>query len=729
MIFKQSNVKRRHLAAALLMSVGSVSLAFAQEVDSQGDADHIARLDVITVTGWTLRELDKQAETGSRLGLTVKETPATIDQIGASEILTRGFRTVEEATVSLPGVTSGGSPGQPALFNLRGFDGSQITILKNGLYVGPGNMINRPGNTFNIESVDLLKGPASVLYGQGAIGGAVNIVSKSPDLDKDSLQVLASYGTFDTVSGGIGGNKVLSDELALRMDASYHRTEGFIKNAPSDSFNATAALLYQPSTSFSAELSIDYLRDNLTPYYGTPLVSRSFASNPMDDIITSEDGRVVDEALSDISYNVSDSKAHSWQIWPRLVLDWEIAENLSLSSTTYYFHAEREWVNAESYAFNDSTGKIDRDRFFVFHDQDIYGTQASLKYHHHLGGLENTLVVGAEYSHLDFVRDRGFPDGDSVDPFYPDPGLFGPIDKRTSPTQWDQFAIFAEDVLEITDKLKLVTGIRVEQLDLNRENYNVDGSFNEGQSFSDTYDNFNLRAGIVYDLTEKVSVYGSYSTGKDPVGSNIFLVNANQNFEFSDASQAEMGLKADLGKGSITVSIYDIERENILSVIGADELSNVGSQKSQGVEVSGEYKPTSNWSLIGSAAYTDAEYGDYTDPNFGVDATGNTPANVPEWVANFWTSFQNVGGLPLEIGGGLKYVSDRQANSANTVTLAEYTTGILYGTYEISPGLSLTVRANNVFDEDYVQWADIFYPNQVQLGEPRRLEVSILARF
>lgn len=110
------------------LPVQSVS-APQPQTPSEADED-------ITVTGWRLRQLDKDTSTASRLGLSIRETPATIDQIGGEEMLTRGFRTVEEATVSLPGVTSGGSPGNPVLLSMRGFSGEQITILHNGLYLG-----------------------------------------------------------------------------------------------------------------------------------------------------------------------------------------------------------------------------------------------------------------------------------------------------------------------------------------------------------------------------------------------------------------------------------------------------------------------------------------------------------------------------------------------------------------------------------------------------------------
>jgi iron complex outermembrane receptor protein len=138
---------------------------------------------------------------------------------------------------------------------------------------------------------------------------------------------------------------------------------------------------------------------------------------------------------------------------------------------------------------------------------------------------------------------------------------------------------------------------------------------------------------------------------------------------------------------------------------------------------------TPNWTVIASAAYVDAKYGNFVDPNYGVAASGNRPPNVPKFVGNFWTTVRHIGGLPLEAGGGVKYISDRFGNTANNLVLKGYATGIVYATYALSPSLSLTGRVNNVWNKTFVQWADIYYPAQVQLGEPRRYEVSVLARF
>lgn len=716
---------------ALLISLAAP--AAAQEAPAPAHADAVAQPGEgeITITGWRLRELDTQAPTASRLALSVRETPATLDRIGADEMLTRGFRTVEEATDSLPGIISGGSPGNPTLFSMRGFTGEQVTILHNGLYLGPANMINRPGNTFNIASIDVLKGPASVLYGQGAVGGAVNIVDKRPDFRGNAGQALASYGDFDTVSLGLGGNRVFSDTVAGRADVSYHRSDGYVDGTGPHSFNATAALLVRPSDALSIELSVDYLRDRLPTYYGTPLLPASAAADPIGGILSRADGAVVDRRTRFVNYNVGDARANSWQVWPRMVVDWSPSDTLTLSNTSYYFHADRTWINAESYTFDAAGGGIDRDRFFVFHNQDLVGDQGTATLRHHLFGLPNTLVAGFDYSHLDFVRSRGFPDGDTVDLLRPERGRFGPIDRRVSPTRWDQIALFAEDALTLGPDLKLVTGVRTERLALTRENFNLDGSFSVATSFRRTYKPFNWRAGLVYDASSAVTAYASFSTGRDPAGSNIFLVNADQAFDLSRSRQVEIGLKADLadGRGSLTLAGYDIRRRNILTQVAIDTVSNVGRQRSRGIELSGEARLTRDWAVTASGTYVDAAYGEFVDPTYGVAASGHRPPNVPDWTANIWTSVRRIAGLPLEAGGGVKYVGRRYGDTANDLTLKRYATGIVYATYALSPKLSLTGRINNVWDTTFVQWADIYYPGQVMLGEPRRAEVSLLARF
>lgn len=613
---------------------------------------------------------------------------------------------------------------------MRGFTGGQVTVLRDGIYLGPSDMTYRSQNAFNLARVDVLKGPGSVLYGQGAIAGTVNVISKKPTLRGDTLDAAASYGRFDRSQAGVGGNIVLGEGLALRADLSRTASSGYVHGAGSDSVNGTVALLWKPNPRFDLELSLDYLTDHPASYFGTPLVPAAFATAPMNGVVRTADGATLDRRMRYVNYNVGDARIDSTQYLPRASLHWKAGDDVTISNDAYYFYADRKWKNAETYAFNPATGRVDRDRFFVFHDQHLFGDQLSISVTTPLAGLANRFVVGVDYSKLDFVRVRGFPDGDSVDPFAPAAGTFGPLAGRRSPTRWTNAAVFVEDALDLTPKLKLVGGARLESFDLERENYGPDGRFQAATSFERTFKPKNWRLGMVYQAPDGLMPYMQYSTGQDPVGANILLVNAGQNFDLSKSRQVEVGLKSDLGRnGELTLAYYDIQRKNLLTQTSADVVDAAGMQKSRGLETALELRPLPAWRLSANLAYTSASYSNFIDTSNGVDASGNRPANVPKWTANLWNSYSGFGGVPLEVGAGLRYVGERFGNTANTLVLKSYTLLDLFATYKINRHVSLTGRVNNVTKQVYAQWADVNYPSQVQLGAPLGYEIGLVGHF
>lgn len=734
-----NTIRKGGACGAVVVFVTAVIPAHAAESDARGA--EVVELEQITVTAAKLRSLEQFTPTGSRLGLEARETPATIDVIDSDQMLGRGYITVEESVDSLPGVTSGGSPGDPAQVSMRGFTGNQITVLHNGLYIGPANMTNRPQNVFNLQSVEVLKGPASVLYGQGAIGGVVNVVNKAPRFDRSELNFLAATGRHGTTNFGLGGTTQWGDDLAVRADISRNASDGYVRGLDSDSLNGTVSLVWKALPTLDVQLSVDYLEDNPFAYYGVPLVPVSFATQPLNGVIDSSVGLTIDKRMQDVNYNVADYRVHSEQYWPQLLLKWRPSENLTIQNFTYYFHAERQWQNAEIYAFNPATGLIDRDRFYVFHKQRLFGDQASLTYKGTLFGLANTFVIGFDYSHLNFLRTRGFPDGDSVDPFNPSPGSFGPLLQpgesvaRKSPTRWDDFAVFFENATDLTDSLKLIAGGRHDRLELERENYDTAGG-RLANSFTETYSSGTWRLGLVYKINDYVTPYVSWTTGKDPPGTNnIFLVSAPEGqFALSSSRQFEAGLKANTPdkRADMTLAIYDIARDNILSLnpFTGGVLGN-GEQKSRGVEATGNIQITPDWTVSTNAAYTDAFYGHYFDTITGstIDAKDNRPANIPKWTANLWTSVRNVGGVPLEIGGGVRHIGSRYANTANMVRLQSYELFNVYASYQLSPKLLVIGRVNNASDKAYAEWADVFYPTQIMLGPPRSYEFGVIGKF
>jgi iron complex outermembrane receptor protein len=703
-----------------------------------------SQLEEVTITAAKIRSLEPFTPTGSRLGLSEQELPATLDVIDNDEMIGRGFYNVQEAADSQPGVTSGGSPGDQSQFSMRGFTGNQITTLRNGLYIGPSNMTTRDNNSFNVASVEILKGPASVLYGQGAIAGAVNVVDKAPSFGPSQVEGLATAGSYGTTNVGIGGTTHWGDELAVRADFSRTATDGYIHN-PSNTTEATVTALWKAASTLDVQFTVDWLEDDPSNYYGTPLVPASFAANQAQNGIVSgvnfQGYGSIDRQMEGVNYNVSDYYIHSQQVWPQLLLKWSPIDNLTVKNFTYYFHAHREWDNSETYDFTtvDLNGnplpspEINRDRFYVFHKQNLIGDQGSATYRSTIFGMANTVVVGFDYSHLNFNRIRGFPNNDLVDPFNPSPGLFGPLlepgdlTERQSPTHWNDYAGFFEDVVDLAPGLKLVTGGRYDRLDLDRQNYNTQG-VEMTNGFIEDYTSANWRVGVVYDVTDYVTPYISWTTGKDPPGTNnIFLVNSPEGtYALSSSHQIEAGVKARTpdGRGDLTLSVYDIKRSNLL-VQTSEEDQATADQTSKGVELSTDFKVLPDWTVSANAAYTDSVYTAFTDPSTGSNYTDVQPANIPRVTANVWTSVKRIGGLPLEIGGGVRYISNRPGNTANTLILDKYALTNGYASYEVKPGILVTGRVNNLFNKAYAQWADIYYPEEIILGQPRYWEIGV----
>jgi iron complex outermembrane receptor protein len=697
-------------------------------------------------------DLGATSSAGSRLGLTVMETPASIELIDSSVMRARGYKSVADAVKSLPGVVSGESPAAPSTFSMRGFSRSAITVLRDGIWLGPANMVMRPQNTFNLDRVEVLRGPGSALHGQGVVGGTVNSVVKRATATEQPIEMLASYGRFGTYQFGLGGNTQLGDSTWLRLDVNQYGSDGYVDRMDPESTNVTASVLWQATEDFDVEFQVDYLDDSLADYWGTPLVPQNAAVSPLDDVVMTSSGETVDERARFRNFNVRDSRAVSDQLLFRMDLSWQLSDNIELKNTTYSFNADRDWGNAEGYVYCttlvdvcNEQGVIQRyyGYFFVTHDQDLLGNRFTANLSSQIAGRENQLVAGLEVTDLDFSRARGFrrkiplAAGDSVDPIVPVAGNYGDRELRgISPTDIDTRAVFLEDAFHLTESITLVGALRYEELDLVRKNFNDSGVL-EASGFARDFDWVSVRLGAVAKLSDDVSAYAQYSDGKDPVNNNIFLVNSGENLDLTDAEQWEVGLKGSWhgGRTQATIAYFDIQRDDVFERIGVDSAASIGGRDSNGFEISSAFSPTSQWRVGANASFIDAEFKRST--NF-VTFAGNTPPNVAEVTGNLWTSYSQIAGLPLEIGGSVQYVDDRYGDNANQVSLSSYTLVDLFATWSGS-NYNLTARVHNVTDEIYVPWSDVFYlqqndpgflyANQILLASPRMFELSMEFAF
>lgn len=712
----------------LAIAAGWPAALAAQDIEAGGAEAG----DSIIVTGARENSLQLESTTGSRMGLSVLETPATVNTLDGDDIRALGDLNFLDAISRAPGVTMSASPGDGnTALSLRGFTGQgSIMQLFGGVRLFPNNgTVTFPFDTWNVERIEVLSGPGSVLYGQGALGGVVNVVPTSPIFDRYEGRAEAAYGSFDSVrvAAGLGGP--IADKLAFRVDGILRTSNGYVERGESQSVALSGSLEYRPTETLSINLRHDYGDNQPMQYWGTPLA----------------EGTTLDTSIREQNYNVRDAVIDWRDNRTQVSIDWTPAEGMKLFNTAYYLDSRREWQNLENYFYDTGAGVVERSsNFGIVHNVEQYGNQAYASYKAPLGGgISNQILVGFDVNLIRLNYEHSFasdPQEDAVDPFNPDPGFFlntaGLLPRyRTRTANW---AVYAEDRVELGEQFSIIGGARYEENTVERFNfvYNEVGNTIIGETpalaggaeTKKRFKDFTWRLGAVYQPVPDIALYGQYATGVDPVGTLTSFTPSAAQFGFTNArgNQIEVGAKALFlgGAGAATVSLYRIVKNDLaVQQIPNGPIEQVGQQSSQGVEATLSLDLPWGLSVNANGTILDARFDDF--PSGAADFTGNTPPNVPEEAANLflqWTPRER-----LRLGGGVRYVGARLANNSNTLTVDAYTVVDLTASYALAEGFAIDARVFNLLDEDYA--IATYGAQQWVLGRPQAFEVAFRAAF
>lgn len=662
--------------------------------------------------------LTKPSSSGSRLGLSPLETPASVEVISGETIRERGQTSVIDAvTQNAAGFTSSPSPGNGGTsLATRGFSGhGSVMQLYDGtrMYVGSGT-VTFPFSTWTAERIEVLRGPASVLYGEGAIGGVVNVVPKKPT-DYFVNEAEIAIGTDATRRIGIGTGGPISDRLSYRLDVAGLQSDGWMdQEGEFGEFALSGAVKLKATPELTFTLSNDYGYQDPLRYFGTPFIN----------------GRL-DERLRFTNFNVADSDVNYRDNWTQFKTEWKPNEAFTLRNTAYRLTSHRHWKNAESYTYNSGTGEIDRSSYLeIYHDQEQIGDRLDATVRHDLFGMKNEVVAGFDVNRISFLHTNNSPYGgsSSVDPFDFDSGLFDspnptiPGFKSTT----TQYSLFAEDRLAVTDRLALVGGMRLERPSIERTDLRT------GESFDKDFSAFTWRAGAVYTLLPGLAVYGQYATGIDALGNLITLSQSQVPFELATGRQIEVGVKQSFwgGRGEWTLAAYDIVKENLLTQDPNDPTVSlqVGQQSSRGIEASLAMQLTDTLRAEGNVAILEAQYDEFW---VGGDSyAGKVPTNVPEQVANLWVKWAF---MPRwEAIGGVRWVGKTFNDAANSNSRPDYFVVNAGLDYAVTDDSTLSLRGFNLFDEVYGTSGNANQDGTTRswrLGRPRSAELSYRIKF
>lgn len=677
--------------------------------------------------------IDKPVETGSRLGLTPRETPGSVYLLDRETIEARGARDTQEILRGAPGMNASAPPGGAGFASYRGFTSSQITHLWNGISVQYDAIAARPIDSWIYDRVEIIGGPSSFLFGAGAVGGSVNYVTKLAQRTDSAWDFFGSYGSYDTYTGAFGVNRRLGSgdgvRNYLRLDASHTGSEGWSDKSDSRLTNAAFSILTDLSPRLSHTLALEYQSEDRRPYWGTPL------TNP-----TTGVGRI-DPGTRFRNYNSADGSYEQVVRWTRSITEFRFDDRTTLKNTLYHYDAERDYRNVEVYRFNATNTLVDRSATLAQkHGQSLLGNRIEATRRSSLWSMPSDWAAGVDVS---FNRQTRYPSSlpaslGTVNPysfttenFFQIPGVTPAVnpDRTNRVKTW---AVFLENRTRITPQLALVTGLRHDWIDIDIRNWRT-ATATDPAYYETRYTPTTGRAGLVYDITPRWNVYVQYATAADPPAGILSTAtfSAVRDFDLTRGRQYEIGSKFDFWerRGTATVAAYDISRKNLAITDPTNPLNTipVGEQTSRGLELSAGVRITPALRAQANFAVVDARFENFTESVGGVAVSraGNRPTNVPARIANAWINYAF---LPTwDAGISARAVSSVWGNTANTLTAPGYVLWDASVSKRISRNVTVIARGRNLGDRVYA--ANVTGTPMYILGEPRTFDVAVRASF
>ncbi len=658
-----------------------------------------------------------------RSSASLQEVPQTVNVIPAQVIRDQAPRNLDDALANVSGITQGNTLGstQDSVMT-RGFgDNRNGSIMRDGMPIVQGRGMNA-----TVDRVEVLKGPASLLYGIQDPGGVVNLVSKKPELTQYNALTLrgSTYGEGKNGSGGtFDSTGPLGDSgLAYRMVLD-HEDEDYWRN-----FGTHRETLIAPSLAWfgeSTKLLFAYEhREFLTPFdRGTLIDPRT--NHPLD---ISRKERL-DEPFNNMEGR---SDLYHFEADHELNDDWKAHFGYSWNRETY--DASQVRVTAIDTNKGTLTRSMDGTQNAISTDRF---TTASLEGKVNVLGMQHDLVFGVddEYRKIyraDLIRQKSLTTFSYLNPVY-GREVAGTTVSAPDSAQTDELrsdSVFMQDSIHLNDQWILVAGGRFQE---------YDQYAGKGVPFKANTDSNGQkwvpRAGLVYRYTDALSFYGSYTESFKPNSTIAPLSGSSTVLDGSiapeEAKSWELGARLDLpGRVTGNIALFDIKKRNVLVANSEGPTtiySAAGEVRSRGLEMDLTGQLTDHWSMIGSYAYTDAEVTE--DPDYKGKRLQNVAKNSGSLSAVY--DFGSViGGDQLRVGAGARYVGERAGNAVNDFDLPSYTVADAFATYDTrveGQKVKFQLNVKNLFDRTYyTSAASRFF---VSMGDSRQVSLSSTLEF
>lgn len=714
--------------AAVCSLLGSVS-ALAQTADKD--------IDEVIATGQFLYNNQVNA---LKTPTPIIDVPQSLSITTAEQIIEQGFDSIGDIVLYTPGLSQSQGEGHRDAVVFRGVRSTADFFID-----GVRDDVQYYRSLYNLEQVEVLRGPNALFFGRGGTGGVINRVAKKAVLDEQFVGYKASVDTFGAFDVAADINYAINDRAAFRLNANYESLNNHRDFFDGDRFGINPTLHFEVSPATTIDLSYEFADHERFIDRGIP----SLNGEPAFDL--------KDITFGDAENNFTTLEAHVFNA----TVQHQFSDNVKGNFTAFYGDYDKVYSNFfASDAFDPATNSVELDGYIDTTQRERFLLSGNIVGEFETGGLGHTAVIGAEYidtssnqDRFNSVFDTNNDDQESIQlsadgsfNFVGGVGinangltttsLFTDLNDDTE-VDVEVFSAYIQDEVKVTDWLNLVIGVRFDSFDITVNNIEtlIDTGLEDILTRTDT--NFSPRLGFVLKPQDDISIYGSFSETFLPRSGEQFTdINPPDDaLDPNTAQNLELGLKWDFAdQFSFTAAVFEIENSSPQANDANPDTLDVVDAEVTGFEVQLQGQITPQWHVSAGYSYLDGEQVDViTDANGiqtqvdAVNAAGQTLRlrELPENTFNIWSTYDVT--PQFGFGAGLTYQDESFAGNSNNVELPSFTRVDATAYYNVSDDLRLQVNVENLFDTEY--FPNAHTDNNISVGAPLNAKFTVSGRF
>lgn len=694
---------QRHLLASTI----SVAIASSSGFAIAAEGQKALQLDSIKIEA-ARKDSRTEHSASSKYVAPLLDTPQTITVVSPKVIQEQQALSLRQVLSNVSGITFNageGGGGSGDSINIRGFSANsniQIDGLRDSAQTSR-------TDTFNVEQVEVIKGPNSVFGGAGTTGGSINIISKQPQ-DQAFTRLGGSIGTDNYYRLTLDTNQPLEgvgDNSAVRLNLMGHQNDvAGREEIDRERWGIAPSLRLGFNESTSLTLSAFHQVDDNLPDYGVPAL----------------DGKRLSGVDRDAYFgwkNLDKEKLEQSAFTANFEHDFN--DNLRLQNLTRYSRTDRDTIVSASHV---NTGGVPAGRYRPAGPQaygrdaitEMWINQTNLISNFQLAGMRHDLVTGVEISRetLDLkTYNHGlgtslYP-GNGYDLGNPPGHWSGPVNKTTSgytETKLTDKALYLFDSIALHEQWDLNLGLRYDKIEGRANGYT--GTHVQTSSLSSTDEKLSARTGLVYKPTDNGRFYVAWGNSFNPSAENLAsngggLSAATENLAPEKNETWELGTKWELldKRVELDAALFRVEKTNARETMSDGSTQLAGKQRVQGFELGVTGRVTERWDVFANYTFLDSETLDAANTPAGNDRKGQALGNTPPHSFNLWTTYELPAGW--SVGYGARYASKRNVTSSTTAKLDAFWVHNAMVGYQVNDDLELQLNVNNLFNKDYVE--------------------------